>query len=125
LRRTVAILLAGLFSFSLIAPLFSAGSDANLPACCRRNGKHHCAMAAGAAQMPSPGRSFQSGGTCPYYPGWFVTGVNSVAFLVSSAPALTPFIGRATVPYASRAVFAGARSRSHGKRGPPPSPSFG
>lgn len=43
-RRTLAALLLVLFSLPLIAPaLASSSADAGLPACCRRDGKHHCA----------------------------------------------------------------------------------
>jgi hypothetical protein len=43
-RRAIAFSLMVLFSLTLIAPLFAPDADANLPACCRRNGKHHCMM---------------------------------------------------------------------------------
>ena len=44
MRRSVAILLAMLFSWLLVLPVFASSSDSNLPACCRKTGKHHCAM---------------------------------------------------------------------------------
>ena len=48
-RRILASLLLVLFGFSLIAPaLFASDPDSKLPACCRRNGKHHCALATGS-----------------------------------------------------------------------------
>jgi hypothetical protein len=48
-RRLLAISLLLLFSLPLIAPLFALQADGGgtLPACCRRNGTHHCSM-----QMP-------------------------------------------------------------------------
>jgi hypothetical protein len=44
MRRALSFALLLLFSFPLILPLLAitAGSEANLPACCRRNGAHHC-----------------------------------------------------------------------------------
>ena len=45
MRRAIAISLMMLFSWTLMAPLFVPDADASLPACCRRNGKHHCNMA--------------------------------------------------------------------------------
>jgi hypothetical protein len=45
-RRLLAISLLLLFSFPLVSPLLalSANPETNLPACCRRDGKHHCQM---------------------------------------------------------------------------------
>jgi hypothetical protein len=44
MRRTIALALLMMFSLPLIAPVFGPDADANLPPCCRRNGKHHCMM---------------------------------------------------------------------------------
>lgn len=44
MRRTIALTLMVVFSWTLIAPVFGPGAEANLPPCCRRNGKHHCMM---------------------------------------------------------------------------------
>jgi hypothetical protein len=53
LRRLLSILLFGATLFPLIAPILSSGAMAQstLPACCRRTGKHHCAMSAEATAM--------------------------------------------------------------------------
>jgi hypothetical protein len=58
----------------LLGPLMAAlpdSDDAQLPACCRREGAHHCAMAAAMAAMQSDGQgaSFSAPLTCPYFPG--------------------------------------------------------
>ncbi len=54
-RRALAVALLGLFSFSLIAPsVFASDPEAGLPACCRRNGKHHCTVMGGASQGTGP-----------------------------------------------------------------------
>ncbi|HZY64241.1 MAG TPA: hypothetical protein VFE38_17115 [Edaphobacter sp.] len=45
MRRFLSISLVLLFVLPLVSPLFAASAaEANLPACCRRNGKHHCTM---------------------------------------------------------------------------------
>ena len=69
-RRLLAISLLLLFNLPLVSPLLAqaATSDANLPACCRRNGAHHCNM-----QMPSASASNDPAFTsipekCPAYP---------------------------------------------------------
>jgi hypothetical protein len=43
-RRALSLVLLLLFSLPLISPVLAltAGSEASLPACCRRSGAHHC-----------------------------------------------------------------------------------
>lgn len=44
LRRLLSIVLLAILGLPMAVPLFAATatSEANLPACCRRSGKHHC-----------------------------------------------------------------------------------
>ncbi len=68
-RRILAISLLLLFSLPLISPLFAltANSSDKLPACCRRNGVHHCAT--GMQGEQSEGIRFASlQEKCPAYP---------------------------------------------------------
>ncbi|MCX6599092.1 MAG: hypothetical protein NTV70_22295 [Acidobacteria bacterium] len=44
MQRVWAILLALAFSFSLIAPALAAENRTRVPSCCRKDGKHRCAM---------------------------------------------------------------------------------
>jgi hypothetical protein len=65
-RRALAVLLLGLFSFSLIPPsAFAADPEAGLPACCRRNGKHRCAI---AVEGSSSGPALHTA-ACLFFPG--------------------------------------------------------
>ena len=67
MRRALAILLVTVFSLPLIAPaLASTPDDSQLPACCRRGGKHHCAMAMEMGIIPS--RFHVVSEKCPYSP---------------------------------------------------------
>jgi hypothetical protein len=85
LRRLLSIAIVLILGLPMISPLFAMeGGDAgNLPACCRRDGKHHCMMMAGmmmgGAMMGGMGASASSNpGTqptvailtepCPYGP---------------------------------------------------------
>jgi len=43
MRRILASLLLALCSFGLVSPFLQAQPSV-IPACCRRDGKHHCAM---------------------------------------------------------------------------------
>jgi hypothetical protein len=121
MRRALASILLALLSFPLMAPLLVADTDSNLPACCRRNGKHHCSMMPMAARESSLGpvaRAIQP--RCPYYPAAnTVPGEPNVA-LLASPPAIFALLfsrpaGRARTDAGYRISF----SRSRQKRGPP------
>jgi hypothetical protein len=68
MRRLLASALVLAFFSPLIAPVFTASiNEADLPACCRRNGKHHCMMYRMAMGLaPWPYRTVQD--KCPYSP---------------------------------------------------------
>jgi hypothetical protein len=66
MRRVFSSLLVALFSFSLIAPaVVTSNTSAKLPACCLRDGKHHCGLAS-HAQVPA-GPSVAAA-RCPLFP---------------------------------------------------------
>jgi hypothetical protein len=72
LRKVIAIFLLAVFSLPFAAPLLALTptSEANLPACCRRSGRHHCMMSmADRSEMTdsAPGFSAQPE-RCPYCP---------------------------------------------------------
>ena len=67
MRRFPAIvLLLVAFSLSLLAPLLMAGTEKELPACCRRDGNHHCARQRGHAEHS--GVAISSHAACPLFP---------------------------------------------------------
>jgi hypothetical protein len=113
-RRFSAIMLLGLFSLSLIEPALFADSDSKLPACCRRDGQHHCAMP-GAS---SAGMLIQA--VCPVYP---KSGAAPACSKVAAprpvqavvAPIASHPGGRAQTQDLGRTSF----SRARQKRGPP------
>lgn len=130
MRRVPATLLVFVFSFSLMGPALFVDDESNLPACCRRGGKHHCSMMGGMtgaemAQAPSSGAAADALHTrCPFFP-------NGGAVIPESGPALLATSETAGVSSVSwtadrTQVEAGYRisfSRSHYKRGPPSLPS--
>jgi hypothetical protein len=123
MRRATAITLLLLFGWLLAAPLLAADPERNLPPCCRRHGKHHCAMMdrllrIGAGPVlttltePCPCR--QAAGTATSGPGW--------------RPATSPvfFAGHGQQPLVAEPIRNWRRTppgRSHRKRGPPLSPA--
>jgi len=112
MRRAVAILIAMLFSLTLIMPVFAGTAASNLPACCRNTGKHHCQMkpAAGFAAL---------GQKCTVFP-------HANAFPPITASNLKSgraiFVGLVSNPVDSAQIAAGHRA-SHAcakqERGPP------
>jgi hypothetical protein len=122
MRRTLALLLPVLLSLPLIAPLILANADSNLPACCRRNGQHHCAMPSMGAEAPSSsGSSIHSGvSRCSYYPGAASTQRESkIAPLKASLAIFASLISHPVVQTQTEAQYRVSFSRSRHKRGPP------
>jgi hypothetical protein len=118
MRRAIALLLMLVFSSMLMAPLFASDPEANLPACCRRHGKHHCMMQAVQGSDGPPGLTAVRE-KCPCFPVGTVAG-RSVQFAPEPGGLFHPAArsGTLLVPPAQpgvRASFLG----SYPKRGPP------
>jgi hypothetical protein len=119
-KRSWAVVLLAIFSFSLISPAVFAAPDAKLPSCCARGGKHHCST-------PDSSHSESSGPAargiqqrCPYYPSGAATPVHSFAAI--HAGAMTFYAALVSHPAAHAQTAARYRisfSRSSQKRGPP------
>lgn len=107
------------FSFPLIAPLFTSGpDDADLPACCRRNGKHHCAMAGMMVQAES--RYVTVSERCPYSPFAHVALMLPHYFVPDTRPPSSiSGSGPSTPVRAAEAGYRISADRSRQKRGPP------
>jgi hypothetical protein len=119
MRRTIALALTMVFSLMLIAPIFGPDADANLPPCCRRNGKHHCMMRM-MERLSGNQKGFTSvSEKCPCLP---------VSTCAAHSPTYKPEAGSQfyaeVVRHPSCAPQTEARYRisflgSHQKRGPP------
>ena len=123
LQRICAVLLLVLLSFSLIAPALSAGSPSKLPACCRKDGKHRCAMANMAdpeSQGSSPASDKIVSGKCAQFPG-----ANSLPTSFESGTAyaaqatFAAIVSHPTAHAQTEARYRISFSRSSQKRGPP------
>src|SRR6516225_8944952 len=119
MRRASAILLIGIFSLPLIGPaLFASDSVANLPACCRRLGKHHCATVA-ADTAPSSGPVVQVS-RCSVFPvARALPPTRSVSLPGIIRLALALPISHSTVYQQPQSLCPGSYSCAHPKRGPP------
>ena len=117
MSRFLASLLLVVFSFPLISPAF-AEIDSNIPACCRRAGRHACEMAGHRHQASGP----QIGtDRCPQFPG---TRATPASVKLTGAPLTTHtyFVVLASQPARQaqmQALYRISHSRTGQKRGPP------
>jgi len=117
-RRALSISLLLLFSFSLISPLLASDVvQANLPACCRRAGKHHCAMPdSNSQQGKSVGVISEK---CPCIP----PSTAALHLLVFAPPAkaavFAGLIAHPAIHAQTAAQYRISFDRSRQKRGPP------
>src|SRR5579871_5802474 len=117
-RRYPAILLLAVFSISLSVPALPAGSDSDLPACCRRDGMHHCSTAGTTA----PGASLAA--VCPAFPKTGATPAHSkIAAVRPAAAAVGQIAGRAAGLAGALGLVHNCFARERQKRGPPTLPS--
>ncbi len=115
------MLLLGIISLPLIGPaLASSTSESDLPACCRRDGKHHCGMAE-SKPGAQDGPAWQSA-RCPSFPS--VKGLPAPD-LAAVAPSTNRIVAPAPAHRTARPQAAPARRASFDldrqKRGPPSS----
>jgi hypothetical protein len=120
-RRLSATLLLAAISFPLVAlvALASADRDSSIPACCRKDGKHKCAMSEMSDEIS--GSSFRVTSRCPMFP---TSGAAPVCS--SSTGALVPSsdqVGEIAAPVnrseQAELLYRISFNRSRQKRGPP------
>ena len=96
-------------------------SEGNLPACCRRNGKHHCMMSmAERSQIADRAPAFSTPPErCPHFPA-IELGVQG-NFFVAPTPesALLPYSAMPVMLAQLLPIFAKPAENAHLKRGPP------
>lgn len=125
MRRFLSSFLLLFFGLGPLSAVLPASDDARLPACCRRNGAHHCAMTAEmiAAMMAhaqkdaSPG--FSAPATCANYPGVMALLMTPGDALTSAPMQLPTLLDESLVPAARRTVAVNNPIRTKAGRGPP------
>ena len=121
MRRILASLLVVLVGFSLIpAAAFASNAESKVPACCRRDGKHHCSLAAGAAGSESNSGLSLRAARCPSFPTAKAVPAHQSAGLpgisrVTFAGFVSQFLFSARTETRSQISF----SQAGQKRGPP------
>jgi hypothetical protein len=121
MRRGFSILLVLLFGLGPLSAI-AGGEDANLPACCRRHGAHHCAMTmhmVAIVREADPQTHLSSQLTCPNYPGLSAVFTAPAAALIAPAIILPSRRTRAFAPVAVQTIPPSSPSRNHAGRGPP------
>ena len=128
MRRALAITLTVVFGWMLVAPLlpalmpaaFEAAGDGNLPACCRRNGRHHCMTSGAERGASTSGRSVgQVAEKCPWVPHSTVAARPFASDAAPVARTAVALVGHLAALSQVEANYRIAASRSHQKRGPP------
>jgi hypothetical protein len=119
MRRCIAILLAVVFGWMLMLPAFGGSAVSNLPACCRKNGRHHCAMLDKLAAVDA---SFAAAkGKCPSFPRATAAGHIETFNASSRQSILAGIVGHPSVSPQIEAGYRVSHFRSKQKRGPPSS----
>jgi hypothetical protein len=124
LRKLITIALLAVFGLPFASSLFALTpkNEANLPACCRRNGKHHCMMSMAerdklAGDKPAFAAPPEK---CPFAPSHSLIVPNRD--LVGILPSSAIFVGLISHPAVypqTLALWRINRDRSNHKRGPP------
>jgi hypothetical protein len=119
-RRIPAFALLAVIGFSLIAPGVLLDAKSDLPACCRRNGAHHCTGNMDEAASNS-GMSVQAiRQTCPSFPVAMAAPASAnLALPRPSAAVFAALLSHPSIQFQTEACYRVSFSRSHQKRGPP------
>jgi hypothetical protein len=119
-RRALTLTLLLLFSLPLISPVLAltAGSDANLPACCRRNGAHHCTRPTHSNESSGPTLSAIPQ-RCPAYPAVVAPARHGDLSFHAASLIFAEIVSHPTIKLQTQARARVALDLSRQKRGPP------
>jgi len=122
MRRGFSLFLILLFSLGPLVATVQGEDESRLPACCRRNGAHHCAMtmAQSASMALAAGQHILiAPSTCPRFPGYTFTVTSSVHALAASPAALPPLAVSLHAAASARAAARVSQARTRSSRAPP------
>jgi len=121
-RRVLTLTLLLLFGLPLSSPVLAltAASDANLPACCRRNGAHHCTRIPQSPHLSGSEVSLSAiPQRCPAYPA-AVTPIRHGDLSFQAASLIfAEIVSHPTIKLQTEARARVALDLSRQKRGPP------
>lgn len=120
---SVLLLLLTLWSAPLLSVLTARSAEDNLPACCRRNGKHHCMMMMQMSMRdtgsgPAFTVPFQA---CPLFPRSLVPNIPAQHLFTAPASGIfyTQILSHPAVAPQTEAHYRVSFDRARHKRGPP------
>ncbi len=123
LRKLITIALLVVFGLPFAQSLFALTpkGDANLPACCRRNGKHHCmmSMAERAQSLDDKARIEAPKDKCPYAPATVAVSHHPTDGVAAASVVYAELLSHPSVRPHTESKRRIARDRSRSKRGPP------
>jgi hypothetical protein len=123
LRRLFSILLLAGLGLLVVSPLFALGTTeaSRLPACCRRDGKHHC-----VASMADRGNLTQHGTQfgvpaekCPYCPSALAVTHKELLALPTGDAIFASLVGHPSGVAQTKSMRPISRDHSRQERGPP------
>jgi len=108
-----------LFSFTLMAPWLPADSEAKLPPCCRRDGKHGCGMKMQSAPE-SKGVALRESSRCSLFGKGSVTPAEDRVFVMPQSQTVAAVsMSRPASVEQAETTYRISFSRAWQKRGPP------
>jgi hypothetical protein len=122
LRATSIIVLLSVIAPSfLVLNNFWQTAESSLPACCRRDGQHHCAMME-MASAPSDDLAIGAvPASCPFRSQAILTQHSAAYIPEASSAYFAGLISHPAIHAQTHAQLRIAEARSHQKRGPPAS----
>ena len=122
MRRLAALWLLMALAVPAVLPLLalpSSPSESQLPSCCRRDGKHHCAMTAMLERESQETSVRRQPASCPYRSHTFTLFHGFAIYLPASPAFHAVLVQHLTVRPHPNVSLLLAETRSHLKRGPP------
>jgi hypothetical protein len=121
LGPTVTAVPASSLASALRGSISGKIDESQLPACCRRNGRHHCALSAQAASAGAASRenSISANECCPCPPGTLLSTAPSITAIVSTHADSIALASEYRPANTTAANAQASDRRSEPKRGPP------
>lgn len=126
MRRVFTFLLILQFGLGPLSVLLPANAESRLPACCRRDGAHHCAMSGGVnagpvKTLPRSTSVLTVPSHCDHFPSSMAAFVTPVHALTAPAVRLPILPAESETPAARQAAPRWIQIRTRAGRAPPSS----